>query len=247
MQTSWELTLERDLSFLLAGVHLDRYTVVQYGSSLHDGCPPRDVDILVLSPDLKEVKCLSLTPGTGSIPWNVYYCPISVFRRDVLWLSFGGYYCHKVALVHRSLITVSTAFDAGALFWRREAVRFRNGHGRLASSDELTKWVHLRILSFRPSFARSLANFLRSPKAFARLTHAVESYSLPLSENPDIGWSSSRQGTESAFLRFWSEYEKHKGDGNVWSARTMRKMAMSLDAYDCDLLQDYFKGMKLDL
>jgi hypothetical protein len=220
--------------------HLKHYAVYQYGSSLDDDDTPRDVDLLVVTPEVGSATCQAITDSVTGIPINTYYCPTPVFADDVRSLRYGGYYCHKLILSHSCLAITTGVCDAAALVWWCQARDYRAETGMWPEAENLMVWAHRRVFRFNPTFARSLLKLIKSSSRRSALIADIAGYISAGERNQQRESGTCPVGYESVFYRFWTEYERHKGVNDVWSERTMSKIAMSCADYGSSLLADYF-------
>lgn len=176
---------------------------------------------------------------------NLYIVPEVVMRQDVEQLSYGGYYAHKLVLSFREVAKSGTIIDPTRLFWTYECSRASSNIGDRPMPEILVRWVHSQIFTYRPTFLRPLANFVRSK---AR----VDSLILWLAETPYWeGYASALDSviqtahnfnSQRAFWLFWREYEKHKSSQQGWSHTTISKMYLSLKPDDIYCVKAYLSG-----
>ncbi len=219
------------------------FRLLAYGSMTESSALGRDADLLAVVRVCDRPICQHFKPfAAGGIACNLYVVSESTICEDIQTLSFGGYYAHKVALSFAPMADRGEILDPAVAFWTAEFARASFHLGRPPGPARLMRWVHGRILSCRPDFLRSLAKFVRSPSRIgfleswlSRICEGDQS-ALPWGLTSEASFDANMQ---RAFFLFWTEYERHKGDGQGWSFATVSKMRLSLDPEDLGCVREY--------
>ena len=225
---------------------LSDYSLFIYGSSSYALEGARDIDMVAVTSDPVEprVATREMPANMGGRGIHLYIVSKAVFAEDVAALSYGGYYAHKFLFSFRALSKSGAGVDAPRLFWEQELNRLLQLHTYSNDITENIRLCHAFVLRFRPTVARSMAKYVRSSEAAARLLGYVSA----LVGDGGLPWRSDvHEGTrtdnhQKACWLFWSEYAKHKTGGEVSHEVVHRKMHSSLNEEDTALARDYTRA-----
>ncbi len=195
-----------------------------YGSAAWSDDHGRDLDLVLVSPDLSGAP--RLCSFTLPLPANAYLVPHHVFLEDVENLAAGGFYAHKFLFGFREIKSIGAFEDAAALFWRRAIAPILEA---TRSPEQLIYQVQRYALASRPTLARSLAKFLVDDDRSARLLDFVSALVKETAiDRVPAHWRQQPRHAPAAFHLFWSEYAKHKAHGDLLAVTVRQKMQSSM-------------------
>jgi hypothetical protein len=213
-----------------------------YGSATTPDPRARDIDAVLTSPRLQSLELLSTT--AGDTPINLYLVPDAVMLDDIATWSRGGFYAHKYALGCRLLSSKGDTIDMASVFWKNESAYHQRSifgvDGITINCHEAIRLIracHSRILRHRPTFARALANYAHSPSRQMSLTTFVRN--AIVQQTAHLRFPLGRRSYETAFIRFWREYNYMKTGSHAWSDTTFKKMARSVAPVGLESISDY--------
>jgi len=199
----------------------------------------RDIDALIITTNKQEIDLFSFK--IQDVQCNLYSVPYKVFLQDLLLNKYGGYYSQKFALNFRLIANNGMKENPAEDFWHFYFYKFWNHELFTKDPASLCRLTHKEIYKYRPTFGRPLSKWLsnriRIEQLYEELSNTdftrTKSFSLPTQANPK---------EESLFL-FWREYDRHKNTDNqhLWSFNSTKKMILSLNACDIELITTYLK------
>ena len=210
--------IEKYIDIAIADIYI-------YGSSSYDISIGRDVDVLVLSRVIKKtfIKSSNIYIGGVKKEINIHFVSNKYMILDIYKLLFGGFYADKFAIGFFT-IQENAGFKFPTLYWTSKLYTFF--HLSELDSEKLIKLTHANIFKYQPTFLRSLSKFSDENKM--QLVNFIEkcifmnfdpSQKIPL---PTIAQHKSR------LYNFFSEYNKHKCDSEIWGDKTLAKIAYSV-------------------
>ena len=208
-----------------------------YGSAAWSDVQGRDLDILLVSPDLEGLPQLHSLELTR--PSNTYLIPYDVFLEDVEELAVGGFYSHKFLFGFREINSIGVCGDVATLFWRRAiAANF----DATRSPEQLIYRAQRYALALRPTLARSLVKFLMDDNRSTRLLDFVSALVRETTiDNFPTQWRGHPRHGAAAFHLFWREYARLKASGNLFDAAVRQKMQGSMSYLNSPLIECFLK------
>jgi hypothetical protein len=225
---------------LISDIKETKYSLYHYGSSCTKYFNARDIDIISVSPEYKSPILRHFHIDNTTPPFNLYHVPEDVFIKDIIDLRYGGFFSHKFALSYRLIFQTDSSYDAPFYFWASEAMAYKDINGHFPTSKLLVLWTHFSIMSFNPTFGRSLSRYLFDNEAQFLLINQVTLILERLSKEgfPDL--TISRNWRELLY-RFFSTYQIFKNGNILWGNNTLSKISTSCLEYDTNVINNYFR------
>lgn len=227
-------------NILINAVEVKEYSLYHYGSTCFEVDGQRDVDVFTVTNEMNAPSLRNLTFPNVAVPCNMYFIPVDVFLDDMAHLSYGGYYAHKLALAYREIKRTQHGYDVARRFWTTEVKAYFEKRGKMPFANELILWTHSVILSFNPTFGRSLAGFIRSSTSRMNLLSQVNTILDGISPTTFSHLPLSRRWDAALFL-FWKEYRQYKDGTMLWGCKSLSKLRLSLVEYDEEEICRYFE------
>ena len=226
-------------------ISTENYSLYIYGSASIDILNGRDIDAILISPDIEDACCISFELVGDKLKkmCNLYLVSDEVYINDVRYLKYGGYYSHKFALTFREILRNGNSLDAPLLYWLSEYNYYLKKHINKSEPNTFMKSVHLEIVKYRPTFARSLMNFIDNPSRIQNLHNYL--HEILLFESLDdynqttLDFDSRSLSYKTAFFNFWTEYNRHKSTNSFWGKKTFLKIKWSLENINYNKLNRY--------
>lgn len=232
---------------ILDHVAVENFSLLLYGSSSLNIFHGRDIDSIVISPDINDV-ChaqfeVNLRPKRKIC--NLYLVPNHIYLNDVYNLTYGGYYSHKFAISFKEILSKGISLDAPLAFWLNEYKLYCAVESNVHNPETFIKFVHYKIVKYRPTFIHPLLKFISNFEQIKYLNDYILTniININLSTNgfvPDFIYKTLNENQEKALFNFWSEYNKHKNKSSFWGENTFMKMKLSYENIDFSLIKQYF-------
>jgi hypothetical protein len=191
-----------------------------------------------------RIATRTMPADTGGRQIHLYIVSKAVFAEDVTALSYGGYYAHKFLFSFRALRSSGVGVDAPRLFWEQELERLLQLRTYCNDMAENIRCCHAFVLRCRPTVARSMAKYVRSSDAAARLLGYVSALVSDggLPRRSAVQEHAQTNNHQRACWLFWTEYAKHKTGGEVSHEVVHRNMHSSLNDEDSALARAYTRA-----
>jgi len=215
------------LTELMSFLKIDNYVTYFYGSSTNTVMQYRDIDIVIISKDIKYVE----NHVNEKLKCSVYIVPEKIFKEDVLYMSFGGFYANKFIFSFSKVQSKGIYLNAPNFYWESFFNKFlmeKNGIFEV-SVKEFIHEVHETAYKYNPLIRRSLLKYQNNEMQISALEIFVEDLIRDNSADyTNISWKENKENNyEKIFYLFWKEYNKFKSPGELWGEKTFIKIEKS--------------------